>query len=156
LTALEGIRKILEKSKYVILLAVLASVLAAVAAFALGAYKAVSAIFTLVFSLGSDPLATVAFIELMDTLLIATALLIFGVGLYELFFEDVRFPEWLVVRTIHDLKVKLASVIVLVLAVTFLKHLVEWKDPVGTLYFAIATAVVSAVLIAFVYLGEKH
>lgn len=156
MTALGIVRKILEKSRYVILLAVFASILAAVAAFGLGAYKAVSAIFTLVFSGGGDPLAPVAFIELMDTLLIATALLIFGVGLYELFFEDVRFPEWLVVRTIHDLKVKLASVIVLVLTVTFLKHLVEWKDPLGTLYFAAATALVSAVLIAFVYLGENH
>ena len=65
---------------------------------------------------GKDPLGAIKFIELMDAFLIATALLIFAIGLYELFIEDIAMPEWLEVHSLHDLKAKLASVIVLVLA----------------------------------------
>jgi uncharacterized membrane protein YqhA len=38
----------------------------------------------------------------------------------------VEFPEWLVIRP-AQLKAKLASVIILVMAVTFLEHLTEWS-----------------------------
>lgn len=86
---------------------------------------------------------------------IATALFIFAVGIYELFIEDPSLPEWFVIRNLHDLKAKLGSVIILVMAVTFLKHLVEWRDPHGTFYFGIAVAVVSASLIAFSHFGGK-
>jgi uncharacterized membrane protein YqhA len=64
-------------------------------------------------------------------------------------------PEWLIIRNLHDLKVKLSSVIVLVMGIIFLEHLVEWKDPQGTLFFGTAVAVVSASLIAFGYFGGK-
>ena len=91
----------------------------------------------------------------MDSFLIATALLIFAIGLYELFIEDVAMPKWLAVHSLHDLKAKLASVIVLVLAVNFLSHLVEWRDARETLEFGLAVAVVSAALIAFGHFGGK-
>jgi uncharacterized membrane protein YqhA len=91
----------------------------------------------------------------MDVFLIATALLIFAIGLYELFIGDVPMPKWLVIHDLHDLKAKLGSVIILVLAVTFLKHLVEWKDPQGTLYFGLAVTLVSASLIVFGHFGGK-
>jgi hypothetical protein len=42
------------------------------------------------------------------------------------------------------------------MAVLFLEHLVEWQAPQDTLYYGIAFAVVSAVLIAFSYFGEKE
>jgi hypothetical protein len=41
------------------------------------------------------------------------------------------------------------------MGITFLKHLVEWTDPQGTLYFGIAVAAVSGALIAFGYYGGK-
>ena len=87
--------------------------------------------------------------------LLATALLIFAIGLYELFVEDIEMPEWLEVHSLHDLKAKLASVIVLVLGVSFLAHLAEWKDARETLEFGLAVAVVAAALIAFGHFGEK-
>jgi uncharacterized membrane protein YqhA len=98
----------------------------------------------------------VAFIELMDAFLIATGLLIFALGLYELFVHDLTLPEWLTLHNLHDLKARLSSVIVLVMTVAFLEHLVEWQDPQGTLFFGIAVTVVSAALIAFSKLGEKE
>ena len=64
-------------------------------------------------------------------------------------------PAWLTVHSLHEVKSRLSSIIILVMAIVFLEHLVEWKDPQGTLYFAIAVAVVTAALIAFSYFGER-
>lgn len=147
--------KILEKSKNLILIATISSLIASFAAFAWGAFKTVMVILNLFVSHGKDPVAAIALIELMDTFLIATALFIFSVGMYELFIKDINLPEWLVIHNLHDLKAKLGSVIILVMAVTFLKHLVEWNDPQGTLFYGIAIALVSASLIAFSLFGGK-
>jgi uncharacterized membrane protein YqhA len=147
--------KILEKSKSLILIAVVSSLTAAVAAFLWGAVKTIIVIMNLIISHGKDPLAIISLIELMDTFLVATALFIFAVGMYELFIKDINLPEWLVIHNLHDLKAKLGSVIILVMAVTFLKHLVEWKDPQGIVFYGIAIAVVSASLIAFSHFGGK-
>ena len=73
----------------------------------------------------------VELIAVMDTFLIATALYIFAVGLYELFIADLELPEWLNIHNMHDLKAKLSGVIILVMAVTFLEHLVHWEDAAG-------------------------
>jgi uncharacterized membrane protein YqhA len=149
------LKTLLEKSRYLVVIAVLASLTAALGAFGWGALKTWHAIAFLFESGGKDPLGAIMFIELMDAFLIATALLIFAIGLYELFIEDVDMPGWLVVRSLLDLKAKLASVIVLVLGVNFLAHLAEWKDARETLEFALAVSVVAAVLIAFGHFGGK-
>lgn len=147
--------KVLEQSKKLILIAVISSLVAAFAAFIWGAVKTSTIILNLVLSYGKDPGATIALIELMDTFLIATGLFIFSVGMYELFIKDINLPEWLMIHNLHDLKAKLGSVIILVMAVTFLKHLVEWGDPQGILFYGIAIALVSASLIAFSQFGGK-
>ena len=146
--------RLMESSRYLIVIAVIFSLLASLAAFVWGAVKTVAVIATLVASFGQDPLAAVAFIEVMDAFLIATGLLIFALGLHELFVHDLALPEWLTLHNLHDLKTRLSSVIILVMTVAFLEHLVEWKDPQGTLFFGIAVAVVSAALIAFSKLQE--
>lgn len=147
--------KLLEKSKYLILIAVVVSFIASAVAFVWGGIKIIFIVMNLLKTYGKDPMAAIALIELMDTFLIATALLVFSIGMYELFIEDLSLPNWLVIHNLHDLKSKLGSVIILVMAVTFLKHLVEWRDPQGTFYFGIAVAVVSASLIAFSHFGGK-
>jgi uncharacterized membrane protein YqhA len=109
-----------------------------------GLLKTLTVIVNLIVSRGKDPLAAINLIELMDIFLIATVLFIFAMGMYELFIDNISLPEWLIIRNLHDLKVKLSSVIVLVMGIIFLEHLVEWNDPQGTLFFGIAVAVVSA------------
>ena len=74
---------ILEKSKYLALVGVIALLFAAVAAFAWGALKTVSVISLVFTSMGMDSSITVGFIKIVDSFLIATALLIFTVSLYE-------------------------------------------------------------------------
>lgn len=149
-------KRLLENSKYLVLIAVFFSLAASVAAFLWGGLKTVEVIILLVTSAGKASHASIDLIALMDTFLIATALFLFSVGLYELFIEDLSLPPWLVIHDLHDLKLKLSSVIILVLAVIFLEHFVEWKDPLGTLYLGLAGAIVSASLIAFITFGNKE
>ncbi|MDD5473250.1 MAG: YqhA family protein [Candidatus Methanoperedens sp.] len=152
----ELIKKSIEKSKSLILIAVASSLLASSAAFVYGMIKTFTVILNFVISYGEDALGVIALLELMDIFLIATVLFIFAMGMYELFIDTIALPEWLIIRTLHDLKIKLSSVVILVMGIIFLEHLVEWKDPLGTLFFGISVAVVSVTLIAFSYFGQKE
>lgn len=148
-------RILLEKSKYLMLIASLFSLVASTVAFIWGGVQTVYFISILVSSFEKETFSIVSLIEIMDIFLVATALFIFSAGMYELSVKEISVPEWLIVHSLHELKSKLASIIILVMAVTFLKHLVEWKDPQGTLFFGIAIAIVSAALIFFSVSGDK-
>ena len=76
--------KILENCKYVVLIAVVALMLAAIATFGWVAVKTMGFIVAL-FTGGNNTLAIVSLLDMMDTFLIGTVLFIFSVGLYELF-----------------------------------------------------------------------
>lgn len=147
--------KLLEKSRYLAIIGVLALLVASLAAFGWGTMKMVTTVMLIVESLGQDAGITVELIEIVDSFLIATALLIFAVGLYELFIGEVKAPEWMLPHNLHDLKAKLSSMIVLVMGVKFLGKLVEVKDYDSLLKFGAAVALVSAVLIAFGVFGHK-
>jgi uncharacterized membrane protein YqhA len=146
---------ILEKSKYLALVGVIALLLAAVAAFAWGTLKTVDTVSLVISSLGRDKAITVELIEIVDSFLIATALLIFSVSLYELFIGKLDLPEWMLAHDLHELKTKLSSMVVLVMAVKFLEKLLDVKDAASLLQIGAAITLMSAVLIAFGYFGKK-
>jgi len=146
---------ILEKSKYLALIGVIALLIAAVAAFAWGTLKTVDTVSLVVSSLGRDKAITVELIEIVDSFLIATALLIFSVSLYELFIDKLDLPEWMLAHDLHELKTKLSSMVVLVMAVKFLEKLLDVKDAASLLQIGAAITLMSAVLIAFGYFGKK-
>jgi uncharacterized membrane protein YqhA len=146
---------ILERSKYLALVGVIALLFAAVAAFAWGTLKTVDTISLVLSSMGRDKAITVEFVEIVDSFLIATALLIFAVSLYELFIDKLDLPDWMLAHDLYDLKTKLSSMIVLVMAVKFLEKLLDVKDAKALMQIGIATALMSAVLIAFGYFGKK-
>jgi uncharacterized membrane protein YqhA len=58
-------------------------------------------------------------------------------------------------HNLYELKTKLSSMIVLVMAVKFLQKVVDAKEAGDLLQFGAAIALVSAVLIAFGYFGKK-
>jgi uncharacterized membrane protein YqhA len=148
-------KRILENSRYLALLAAVSSLVAAVAAFLAGAVKTGLVIVHLFRGARESQPASIELVALMDAYLIATALLIFGLGMYELFVQDIELPAALTIKNLHDLKAKLGSVIILVMAVTFLERLVAGGQPLGTLYLGLAVAAVSAALIAFAQFGGK-
>ncbi len=148
-------KTILEKSRYLAIVGVIALLVASVAAFAWGTIKTVNVVWLLIESMGKDAAIIVEFIEVVDSFLVATALLIFTVSLYELFIGNLDVPEWMPAHNLYELKTKLSSMIVLVMGVKFLQKLLEAKDTTDLLKLALSVAVVSAVLIAFGYFGKK-
>ena len=148
-------KTILEKSRYLAIIGVISLLIAALAAFVWGTLKTVSATLLVIQSAGRDAGITIELIEIVDSFLIATATLIFAASLYELFIGELNLPDWMLAHNLYDLKGKLSSMIVLVMAVKFLGKLQETKDTEALLQTGIAISVVSAVLIAFGYFGKK-
>jgi len=146
---------ILEKSKYLALIGVVALMLATFAAFAWGTLKTIDTIVLVVSSMGMDKAIIVKLIEIVDSFLIATALLIFSVSLYELFIEKLDLPGWMLAHDLHQLKTKLGSMVALVMTVKFLEKLLDVKDAASLLQIGVAITLVSGVLIAFGYFGSK-
>ena len=146
---------ILEKSRYLAIVGVISLLVAAVAAFAWGTLKTAGTVMLVIESMGKDPAITIEFIEIVDSFLIATAILIFTVSLYELFIGEINVPEWMLARNLSELKTKLSSMVVLVMGVKFLEKLLDAKNTNELLQTGVAIAIVSAVLIAFGYFGKK-
>ena len=140
--------KLLEQSKYIVLIAVFGLLVAALATFVWGVVGVASFVVALITSAGSDRNAVIQVLEVLDTFLVGTVLLISGLGLYELFIGKLALPEWLVIDDLSKLKSKLADVIVLIMAIKFLDKLVTAKESLDVVWTALAVAIVSGVLIA--------
>lgn len=141
-------KQFLEKCKLLSLVGVGSLLLASALSFGLGAVKTVQIGVKTVASSGQDPLVLVSLIQVMDVFLIGTALFVFAVSLYELFIGKLDLPEGMVAHNLHELKVKLGSVLILFMAGTFAERLVEGKNALDLMFLAIGVAVVSAALIA--------
>lgn len=150
------VSKILENSKYLVLIGVVTALLGSLGAFGLSGIKVYKIFAELLAYADQGKVTIVAFIELMDVLLIATALLLIAFGLFELFIKEIDIPDALTVHNFSDLKTKVGSVVVMVMAITFLKFLEDWSNALDILLLAIAVTLVSAVLILQGYLAGKH
>ena len=146
---------ILERSRYLTLIGILSLLIASFTAFAWGTITTVTTTLLVIRSLGTDSSITIELIEIIDIFLISTTILIFAASLYELFIGKLDLPEWMLAHNLYELKNKLSSMIVLVMAVKFLQKLIDIKDGTELLQRGIAVAVVSAALIAFGYFGKK-
>lgn len=151
-------KPVLRNSRYLILIAVLGALLAATSLLVYGFAEAVKVVSYAVQSgevtrKGAKVMA-LEFIEIIDLFLMATVFYIIALGLYELFFDgDLGLPAWLVIRNLDDLKNKLVSVVILVLAVLFLGQAVTWDGQTDLMGFGFAIAAVVAALTWF--LGAK-
>ena len=148
-------KKFLASTRYLAVIGVVALLLAALAAFGWGVVLTVDAVILIAASLGHAAGITIALVEIVDAFLIATTLLLFSLGIYELVVGDLPLPDWMQIHNLHDLKSKLGGLLVLVMAVKFLEKLAEWKNGQETLFFALAIGVIAAVLIAFSVFGGK-
>ena len=146
---------IVEKSRYLALIGVIGLLIAGVAAFGWGLYKTVMLVYEVTTGASAGKTVIVDLVKIVDFFLIATTLLIFAASLYELFIAEVNVPDWMIAHNLHELKAKLSSMIVLVLAVKFLEEVFIGKDAYDLMLTGIAIAVISAVLIAFSYFGKK-
>lgn len=93
-----------------------------------------------------------AAVELADTLLIATALLIVGFGLYGLFVDAIdTLPRWLRISTVDELKSKLLGVVVVALAVQVFAQVYRFGNEESLLVVGGVTGLVILALAAYSY-----
>ncbi|HBO83513.1 MAG: hypothetical protein A2073_00945 [Deltaproteobacteria bacterium GWC2_42_11] len=149
---------LLEKSKYIVIVAVIALLIASVSTFIWAAINMSSTIFHMFYDISALETSEVTAhtVAILDSFILAVILYIFSIALYELFIGRLNMPEWLDIKDLDDLKKKLSSVIALMLAVTFLEHLTKWEDPLGTMMFAIGIGAVIFALIFYMKTKEKE
>ena len=141
-------------SRFLIVVPVLGSLLAATTLVIYGGLEAVNLVLATlaegeVSRKGAKALA-IEFIEIVDLFLLGTVFYIVALGLYELFIDqNVRLPAWLEIRTLDDLKNKLVAVVIVVLGVLFLGHVVGWDGERDLLGLGAAIALVVAALTWF-------
>lgn len=129
---------------------------ASVAAFAWGVLQTVQVVILGFTSLGADKALILGFLLIVDIFLVAITLLIFAISLYELFIGEINTPRWMVADSLNDLKVKLSSMMVLVMGIKFLEILMKGGIAQDLFWTGLAVALVSSVLIAFSYYGRKE
>jgi uncharacterized membrane protein YqhA len=159
-TGSQMIDKILTSSRYITLIAVLGSFLAALASMIAGGVKSVGVVVSILQFSAESPSAkeiSLAFIEVVDLFLIGTVFYIIALGLYELFIDDrLDLPAWLVIRNLDDLKGKLISGIVVIMGVYFLGVLIDGDVQVDLLRLSAAIALMIAALTFFQYINAKQ
>lgn len=129
-------------SRFIVVIAVMASLAAAIAMFWI---TTVDVWYAIVHILGyADPALTAEarralhddtvthIVEVVDGYLLATVMLIFSFGLYELFVSDIdeargsrASSKILVIENLDDLKTRLAKVILMILIVSLFEHAVK-------------------------------
>ena len=142
-------RTLLENSKYLILIVVMASLIATVLAVVWGIYEMATVVYSLFTSYKNASNTIVSFVQLMDIFLLVAVLYIFTVAMYELFIGELDLPKWLVIHNFDQLKTILSNLIILIGAVSFLKYFLERNDPTSTLLYGLAFGIVAYVLVLY-------
>jgi uncharacterized membrane protein YqhA len=151
---LAGFGRLIGRSRYVVLLAVVAVMLVSVSLFLLGTIGAVKSILNSWGELASRGEAgsteqIVESLAVIGVMLRAVVFYIIGVGLYSLFIAPLNLTTALGVESLSDLEVKVVSVVVVILAVSFLQQFVRWEQPTETMQFGLTMAAVVAALVLF-------
>jgi uncharacterized membrane protein YqhA len=141
-------KRILEQTKYITLIAVFTLLVIAVIMLGWGVVKTGQLAVSLL-TPTEKSLTVVPFIELLDIFLIAVSIYIFAVALYELFIGDLDLPAWLHITHFSGLKEKLAGLLVLIIGINFLKIYADTKDGVTVLLMGAGAAAVIFALVAF-------
>ena len=155
----------LWNSRFVVLTAVIGSLLAGIAIFFMATVDVIY-LFQHALHYADSSLANEArkalhdstishVVEVVDGYLLATVMLIFSLGLYELFISDIdqahgsrSASKILVINTLDDLKSKLAKVILMILIVTLFKEAMTMHltTPMDLLYLGGSIALVALAL----------
>ncbi len=140
----------LWRTRWMVIIAVFFSLLASLSLFIVASYEIyepVHSMFSHGFHLTKQEHEALvsAIVGAIDLYLIATVLIIFALGLYELFISkideaenDENSSKILAIHNLDDLKEKLAKVVLMVLIVTFFKYAIhiKYETPIQTLYLA--------------------
>lgn len=126
------LRSILAGSRYLIIIAVLGTLVATIIVLGYGAITVVSVLINIffnhnVFTTDEVKIVAASSVELIDLFLLSTILYIISLGLYSLFIDPkLPLPDWLSINDLDDLKGRILGVIIVLLVISFLGFVVEW------------------------------
>jgi uncharacterized membrane protein YqhA len=148
------LRLIFASSRYLVLIAIVATFVGAVALMVYEALVVFQALIDIArapdFSPKNAKRIAVGLIEAVDIFLIAIAMYMMSLSLYALFIDErLPLPRWLKVNDLEDLKANLVSIVIAVLAVLFLRQAVAWEEGSDILALGVALALVIASLTFF-------
>ncbi len=162
----------LWSSRFVVVSAVIASLLAAFSMFYMASVDAYFLVTHLSEYLSADLVgearrnfraATVMHVvEVIDGYLLATVLLIFSLGLYELFIskieqaESSETPSVLAIHSLDDLKMRLGRVIIMILIVNFFEHAISMNFHGALDLLALAGSISLIGLTLYLTHAEEH
>ena len=158
--------KLLWSVRYITILAVILSIIAAFTLIILGSWDIIEAVifynplFDESISNNNDLLFKI--ISAIDLFLIGIVLLIFGFGIYELFvseidFANAKFTEsTLKIRDLDQLKNKIIKVVIIVLIVKFFEKVLKFSEnfttPMDILYFSLS---ILSICIGYYLINKK-
>lgn len=150
--------KILASSRYIVLIAVLGTLVSSLILLVYEALVVAEGLFKVIakgaISKGDAKLLAVDLVQAVDVFLIGIAVYMISLGLYVLFIDsELRLPKWLKFRDLEDLKGNLISIVIAVLAVLFLREAVSWDGTRNLLELAAALTLIIGVLTF--YLSKK-
>lgn len=156
---MEPLGRVIGRTRYVVLLAVIAVLLVALSLFLLGTILAFRGIWeawaTLFHGRIEATNLTVEFLEIVSVMLKAVFFYLIGVGLYSLFIAPLNIATSLGVETLNDLETKVISVVVVILAVSFLEKFISGKQALEILQYGGALAVAVAALVLFQFYNHR-
>jgi uncharacterized membrane protein YqhA len=155
--------RLLWGSRLIVLLAVVASLVVAIGMFFVSTVDVIGLLGHMAHYPGTHGAERAALrstivahvVEVVDGYLLASIMLIFSLGLYELFVSRIEAAEGsefaarvLLIRSLDDLKDRLAKVVLLILVVKFFEYALQltFGTPLDLLYLALGVLLVSAAL----------
>lgn len=149
-----------SSSRWLVIIAVTGSFIAGTAMLVFGGFSVIRLLAELLqtgdFGAKAAKMLALGFIEAVDLFLLGTVFQIIAMGLYELFIDDtIPVPSWLVIHTLDDLKSKLIGVVVVVMAVVFLGHVINWHGEQEIIWIGGAIALVVSSMTYFLAYGKK-
>jgi uncharacterized membrane protein YqhA len=152
-TQVAPLAELIGRSRFIVLVAVISVILVSVTLFVIGAGLAVQGIWNSILSVVRGELTatsvTVDLLEVVSVMLKAVVFYLIGVGFYSLFIAPLNLTAALGIRSFNDLEIKVVSVVVVIMAVTFLEHFIRWDQAVETLLYGLSLGVVVAALVFF-------
>ncbi len=155
---------LLFNTRFIVITAVLGSFVASVIMYVKGTLLVYNGLYLFIEQLinynnvnehGGEALVTLL-ISSVDNYLFATVLLIFSMGLYELFISKIdpasrnpdSRPNWLNVKSLDDLKAALGKVILMILIVSFFEKSldIQYQSSLDLLYLGVGIMLVSGAL----------
>lgn len=139
--------KLLARSRYLIIIAVLGSLLASFLVIVFGGVHIARITLEVLRDDSSSGEITkrvaIGAIELIELFLLGIVLYVIALGMYQLFIErDVYLPGWLEISSLDNLKERLLSTVLVMLAVTFLGYAVTWDKDISIIGIGVGVALV--------------